>query len=205
MRVKAKICGIRDIESTSACVAAGVDFIGLNFVPGYKRYISPRAAKKIADAVRSKLAVVGIFMNEELDKINTIVDTVELDYVQLHGDETPAYCRQVNARVIKAYGMETDFNFAETVEYMQQYPVEIHLIDRKERGKGKMLDLHKARKLSEQFKLMFAGGLTPDNVGEVVRKVSPYAVDVSSGVETEGRKDLVKIKEFVQEAKKHVA
>lgn len=204
MSVKVKICGIRDVETAEACVDAKADFIGMNFVPYSRSYITLEAAEQMAAAVRGKVNLVGIFVDSPLNTVNGVAETIGLDYVQLHGSETTDYCSKVNVPIIKAFGLDPDFAVDAAVNKMRLYDVDYHLIDRNNRGHGEILDLQRARTLAEKFRLMFAGGLMPDNAAEVVKQVEPDAVDVSSGVETNNRKDPGKISIFVSEVKNAV-
>ena len=105
---KVKICGIRSVESALAAVDAGADFLGFNFVPTSKRYIDPSVAKTIVDAVKDKVQVVGVFQDVDAKTITKICSLLSLDFVQLHGKETPAFCREIKIPVIKAFALTSD-------------------------------------------------------------------------------------------------
>src|SRR5438270_537494 len=107
MNVKVKICGIRSIESAQAAIDAGADFLGFNFVKESKRYVYPIRAKKIIEALRSKncearIMLVGIFQNLDIDEVNHITEFLELDFVQLHGEENMEYISKIKTNIIKA-------------------------------------------------------------------------------------------------------
>lgn len=174
MKVKVKICGIRSLETARAAVDAGADFLGFNFVTSSKRYIKPELAKKIISRLKREAKIVGVFQNMEADYFNKIVSSLDLDFVQLH-----------EKRIIK--------NVRNKTTYL--------LVDRKMQGNGPISDLNRAKILTKTSKIFFAGGLNPENVSAVVKKVQPYGVDVASGIETNGVEDIYKIKEFIKNAK----
>ncbi len=190
--VKIKICGIRTVEAAEAALDAGADFLGFNFVRSSKRFIEPERAKGIIAAVKNKIKIVGVFQDEMLHKVNELTRFLELDLVQLHGSESDDYCRKVTTNVIKAFRLPAA---------MKQYSVAYYMIDREKRGEGEMVNLDKAAELAQAFPLFFSGGLTVENVTEVVRTVKPFAVDVAGGVETNGEPDVNKIKEFARRAR----
>lgn len=191
MSVKVKICGIRTIAAAKAAINAGADFSGFNFVPTSKRFIDPDKALKIIKVIKGKIKIVGVFQNERLEKVNQLVKDLQLDFVQLHGQENNDYINKVGLPAIKAVRIDDKVNLE--TPYI--------LIDRNEQGKGQMINLEKAAKLAVKFPIFLAGGLTPDNVAAVIKQVKPFAVDVAGGIETDGRQDLQKIKEFVKKAK----
>lgn len=174
MKTKVKICGIRTLESAQTAIDAGADFLGFNFVNSSKRYIKPETAKKIISQLKSKAKIVGVFDNAEINYINKIAKLLNLDFIQLH-----------ERRIIKSTKDKTIYQ----------------LIDRKKQGAGQMLDLNKAKTLAENSKVFFAGGLTPANIQQSILYVKPFAVDVASGIETNGLQDNKKIKEFIANAK----
>jgi phosphoribosylanthranilate isomerase len=193
--IKVKICGIRTIEQAQTALGAGADFIGLQFVPTSKRKIEYSVAKEISKKFKEKIKLVGVFQNQTLDEINRIVKELKLDYVQLHGEETNTFCNTITVPVIKAFRPST---FHE----MKNYSVPYHLIDREKRGEGKMFPLKKSKRLARDFRLFIAGGLDIGNVSEVIKEVRPFAVDVASGIETDGVPDPEKIQLFVKNVKK---
>ncbi len=199
-RVKVKICGIRSLEAAQAAIDAGADFLGFNFVRSSKRYIKPEIAKKIIHESRimnqesRQIRFVGVFQNQSVDRVNAISDLIGLDYVQLHGEEDDTYIMQMKKPVIKSISSEISY-------FVRNDKVEYFLIDRQVQGQGEMVNVEKAKEMSEKFKVFLAGGLTPDNVAAIVKEVRPFAVDVAGGIETDGKEDLEKIKKFVKNAK----
>lgn len=189
MNTKVKICGIRTIEAAEVAIEAGADFLGFNFVPTSKRYIDPKDAEKIiAEIEISGVELVGVFQNEESGKVNKIATSLGLDYVQLHGDESNEYISKIDFPVIKSITLSDNPSLIKA---------EYFLLDREARV-GDMVDLEKAAEMAKKIQIFFAGGLTPENVAEIIQTVQPYAVDVAGGIETDGVQDLEKIKSFIK-------
>lgn len=187
MKIQIKICGIRNAEMAHVAAEAGADFLGFNFIPLAKRYIHPEEAKKIIDSFkRKKIQYVGIFSDNDITYVNSIVHSVGLDYVQLHGNETQGYCRRIHSQIIKhiqsPQELRDTFGFA--------------LIDREEQ----IVHVHECSK--RRSSLMLAGGLNPQNVIRYINTYHPDAVDVARGVETDGIQDPEKIIEFVASVRK---
>ncbi|MFZ5646867.1 MAG: phosphoribosylanthranilate isomerase [Bacillota bacterium] len=197
--VRVKICGILDIETALGAVEAGADALGFVFAPG-KRMISPEAAREIIKKLPPLVSMVGVFVNRPAGEVVEIASYAGLDTVQLHGEENPEYCKGLGLKVIKSFPVSC----ADDLERVERYRVDGYLLDTsvpgQRGGTGKTFDW----KLAAGFKagpLILAGGLNPENVREAIEQVKPYAVDVSSGVETGGRKDMVKIREFIRRVK----
>lgn len=201
--IKVKICGIRDIESAKTAIFYGADFLGFNFVPSSKRSLRLEQAKKIIDELRItkhelRTKFVGIFQNQPVEEVNEIADFLDLDFVQLHGEEDKKYMGKIKRKVIKKIDERdpsTSFHFA------QDDKTPFFILDRQVQGNGAMVDFNKAKKVAKQFALFYSGGLTPENVAGVISTVSPFAVDVAGGIETDGKQDLQKIRDFVKNAK----
>lgn len=204
--VKIKICGITDLADAVAAAEAGADFLGFNFYPPSPRFIDPVAAQAILKEIGPRVsATVGVFVNETLAKIAATVLTSGVDLVQLHGDEPPAFCDQIGRPVIKALRV----GGRQDLEGMEKYKVWGILIDSRTPefgGSGRRPDWALAAEAGRRCeRLILAGGLTPENVGEAIRAARPWAVDAASGLESRpGHKDRVKIKQFI-EAVKNVA
>jgi phosphoribosylanthranilate isomerase len=195
-----KICGITNLEDALGAVAAGADALGFNFYPASPRYIAPAAARAIIAHLPPKTLTVGVFVNEPRERLLETVSATGIAAVQLHGDESPAYCETLGETfVIKALRVGADFDVAET----QRYAVGAVLLDAADRkvrgGTGKVIDWSVARAAREQVaKLFLAGGLSHENVREALIAVNPYAVDACSGLElTPGRKDSERVRWFV--------
>jgi len=193
MTTKVKICGVRDIKSAEAAIEAGADFLGFNFVKSSTRSIDPTDAKRIIDAIKGKIKTVGVFQETSVEQVNKIAEDLDLDYIQLHGNEDVAYRKKINGKIIQKIHTDSSFTDREGSKYF--------LLDREIQGKGKIIDLSVAEQLAKVFHVFIAGGLTPENVGDVVKKVKPFAVDVAGGIETKGQPDARKIKQFIRNAK----
>lgn len=215
---KVKICGLRDLENTKVAVEAGADLIGAVFVEGVRRNVSLTEAEQLFSVLKFSDNViapksVGLFANQSLEFVNKTVEILALDYVQLCGSETLEYCSHVNAEVIKQYKIKIQSDFANTRKRIIGDLEQIHnaghlpLLDRFEQGSlggtGKTFDWSLVHGIAEELDFMLAGGLTPANVGSAINSVSPWGVDVSSGVETDLAKDPQKITDFI--AKVHLA
>lgn len=197
-----KICGITNTEDALAAVEAGADLLGFNFYAKSPRYVSPREARLIAEALPARVARVGVFVNEkEPGAVALAVAEARVGAAQLHGDETPEFCARLEGvSVIKALRVGGGFS----AEQVLAYKTDAVLLDAFDRdafgGTGRTFDWSVARRTREIVpKLFLAGGLTPENVAEAVRAVRPFAVDVCSGVETSpGRKSLALMRRFVE-------
>jgi phosphoribosylanthranilate isomerase len=198
-RVKVKICGVRTVEEAEAALEAGADALGFNFWPQSPRYISPQAAYEIIDHLSPVVSAVGVFVNEEANRIIEIASEVGLTAVQLHGDESPAFCERLGSiKTIKAIRVGQDFDLS----VIESYPVSMVLLDSDIRGSyggtGQRFDWRIAIEAKRLARIILAGGLTADNVWEAITQVRPAAIDVCSGVEAEpGRKDFDRLKRFM--------
>lgn len=199
--VNVKICGIRSMESAVAAIEAGADFLGFNFVPISKRYIIPSHAKTIIDAVRHRVKIVGVFQDADIKTVNDTIALLDLNFVQLHGKEGPSFCRNITKPVIKAFNLVPDFDYEVVSSAFGEYDVAYYMVDREKQGEGKRLEAKSVKPLGDMFPLFVGGGLTIENISEVVASVQPFAVDVASGVETDGKEDLQKIQAFIKNAK----
>jgi phosphoribosylanthranilate isomerase len=195
--VRVKICGIRRVEEARAAVDAGADAIGFNFWRPGRRYIRPEIARAIALALPPFVARVGVFVDEEPETIRAIAVLCGLDALQLHGSESPEFCRQFDRPVIKGVKVRS----AQSVDGLARYGAAALLLDAHVPGEmggtGRTFDWSLAVRAKEAGPVILSGGLTPENVEDAIRAAVPYAVDVASGVETDGRKDPVKIRAFV--------
>jgi phosphoribosylanthranilate isomerase len=200
--IKVKICGITDPRDARQAAACGADALGFVFYPQSPRVISPEAARAIIAALPPFVAAVGLFVNEDPARIREIASFCGLDTLQLHGDEAAAGCLFPPYRVIKALRVRDEKSLAG----LEAWPVSALLLDAwrpdSYGGTGHTFDWSVAARSARGCPLILAGGLTPENVAEAVRTVRPYAVDVSSGVESApGRKDPGKVAAFIRAAK----
>jgi phosphoribosylanthranilate isomerase len=210
---RVKICGIKDKTHALSAVEAGADFIGLVFAPS-QRQVSPAQAREIASAVKKSsdaTKVVGVFVNAPASQVNEIADFCALDWVQLSGDESWEYCREVVEPVIKAIriGQQSPEElYAELSAGGKLLPSQrfITLLDSQVEGKyggtGESFNWNLAQQVAKRFPVIIAGGLDPKNVARSIETVRPWGVDVSSGVETGGVKDIAKIRRFIEEVRK---
>lgn len=207
--VKVKICGVTNLEDALAAVAAGADALGFNFCRRSARFIEPLAARKIVRELPADLLAVGVFVNEPgPDSVKRLADLAEVPAVQLHGDESPDYCRGLQGRfVIKALRVDASY----LPDHAMRYPVDAILLDGFDKmnpgergGTGHTCDWTLARLTRELVpKLFLAGGLAPENVGDAIAAVAPYAVDAASKLETSpGRKDAALVRAFIAAARK---
>lgn len=201
-RTRIKVCGMRDMAEVAAVVAAGVDAIGLIFVKKSLRYIDPDRAREIVGKLPPFVDAVGVFVDQDAVEVNEIVRYCGLTKVQLHGAESPAYCAEINCRVVKAFRVRESMTTEDLAPYAGM--VSGFLFDtfheKMAGGTGQTFDWHLLEKLTPPRPVILAGGLTPANVGEAVRQVRPFAVDLNSGVEFEpGRKDIDKVRAAVAE------
>ncbi|MEZ4358131.1 MAG: phosphoribosylanthranilate isomerase [Eubacteriales bacterium] len=198
---KVKICGIKSRDDIDIVNALLPDYIGFVFCPTSKRYISLNEAKVLSSLLSSKIKKVGVFVNEKKETINKLKEECNLDVLQLHGDEKPQDCFYDGASVWKAIRIKDSID----LDKVKFYNVDRFLLDTfvlgSYGGSGKMFDLNLIRYLSKKDEIVLAGGLSPENVKTIVKTVNPYAVDVSSGVETEGKKDYCLVKEFIDKVR----
>ena len=209
---KIKICGITRGEHAQAAAASGADFVGLVFAPS-RRQVSLDEGIPLARAIRNfnpAPGVVGVFVNFDNNAVNRIAGTAQLDWVQLSGSESWTYCREINVPVIKVIHVagQTGDDIIATIDAGRQVMGNhefVCLLDASRQnlygGTGETFDWAIAREVAARYKIIVAGGLTPENVGQLIDEVHPWGVDVSSGVETEGEKDPAKIAAFVQAVK----
>jgi len=205
-----KICGIREDTHAIAAAEAGADFIGLVFSPS-PRQVTPAQAEKIAKAVKGSgcaTEIVGVFVNMPVRTVNGIADACLLDWVQLSGDEPWQYCREIIRPVIKAARIGK-YQSPEQIcanmaigERTLSAKRHVYLLDSQVKGKyggsGKTFEWILARQAAARFPVIIAGGITPENVAQVMKTAAPWGIDVSSGVETDGVKNVVKIKALIE-------
>jgi len=195
--VKVKICGITTYEDAKAAIDMGADLLGFNFYPGSSRYISPEDAARIIDKLPAFTDIVGVFVNAELDKIMETADRCQLDWVQLHGDEEPAFCEEFlnhNVKIMKAIRVKEQ----KDVDKAEEYFTDAILLDAfdpiKYGGTGLTFDWNIIGHINKR--VFLAGGINPDNAEKAI-KLGVYGIDVCSGVESEpGRKDKKKMKQL---------
>jgi phosphoribosylanthranilate isomerase len=208
-----KICGITNVDDARCAVGAGADFLGFIFYPKSPRYVTTERCAKIVGAIRDAFGAraprfVGVFVNEPAQRVRQALDTAGLDLAQLHGDEPLTAMQQLYPRAFKAIRPPSvDQARSQAAAYAAVGPGDEGLPQlladayhpQQYGGTGTPVDLEIARALAQDYRLLLAGGLAPENVGTVVERVRPWGVDVSSGVEREkGRKDHAKVQAFVR-------
>jgi phosphoribosylanthranilate isomerase len=204
---KVKICGITNLEDAQLSVKFGADALGFNFYKKSPRFIEAEKVREIVEKLPRKVLKVGVFVNESLENVAKIAETAKLDAIQLHGEETPEFCRQVkektNLEIIKAFRVSPDF----TPEDVLKYDVDAILLDaynpKEHGGTGETFDWEIAKKVQELFpKMYLAGGLKHENISRLIDRIKPFYIDVCSGIESEkGKKDKVKLINFLKLAK----
>lgn len=194
-----KICGIKTLAAARTAVESGADFIGFIFAES-SRKVEPDIVGEFGANLPGHVKKVGVFANQTEQEVIKSAEIAGLDYIQLHGNESANFARRMTLPVIKAFAIESE----KDLENLHEYPADYLLVDlpKGSSGKGLTLDWEMIRKADLPWgKVILAGGLTPENVRKAISAVSPFAVDVASGVETNGLKDDVKIKAFINEAK----
>ena len=206
-----KICGIRDLPNALVAAESGAELLGFVFVEGVRRQLQPDVAAEIITALRDDSpdpspGIVGLFANQSPRFINEVTKLCSLDYLQLCGDEPLEMWDLLDARVIRQVKVREDLPREQSLELARRKSEEAldagHrvLLDKHEAGQlggtGIVFDWGLAREIAKDYRVSLAGGLTPDNVAEAIDTVRPWAVDVSSGVESDGVKDPAKIKAF---------
>ncbi len=194
-----KVCGITRVEDALSAARDGATAIGLNFYPGSPRYVDLGLAAMIRAVLPAAVIKVGIFVDEDPERIRTTTQAVGLDVVQLHGSEVPFDCETLAPlRVWKAFRVETAFD----PHVLTQYPCEAFVLDGA--AAGRTFPWGIARAAAQYGRVVVAGGLDAGNVAEVIREAQPWGVDASSRLErSPGVKDPVKVREFLNEAKRH--
>ena len=203
MSVKVKICGITNLLDAQAAVTADADLLGFIFCEASPRYMTVEKAAAIARHLPPHVVRVGVFVNPTEELVIRAMGECGLNLLQFHGDETPEFCTQFGIMSMKAFRLRD----AASLEALPNYPTDAWLLDtyveEKAGGTGKTFSWDLAIEAQKFGKPIFlAGGLAPENVAEAVRRVRPFAVDVSSGVEASpGKKDRAKVRAFISAAR----
>ncbi|MGT2749358.1 phosphoribosylanthranilate isomerase [Streptococcus orisasini] len=191
---KVKICGLSNRDAVLTAVKSGADYIGFVFAPS-KRQVSLEKANELAKDIPASVQTVGVFVSPNLDELEKAVKTVPLDLVQVHGDFDEELINQISVPMIRAIQVTAK-------ESVLSSKARYLLFDAPMAGSGETFDWQLLRDKSIKQPFFIAGGLNADNVKECIHRFSPYAVDVSSGVETDGQKDSQKIIKFIESVKK---
>lgn len=203
MLTKVKICGITRIEDALAAAAAGADALGFMFYEASPRRVARDVATAIIRELPPFLARVGVFVNPSPDEVRRAIEDCHIDTLQFHGEETPEFCAQFGLRIIKAFRVRD----AESLRALPAYAGATCLLDSfvagQHGGTGAVFNWElAAQTVQAGRRVLLAGGLTPENAAEAVRRVRPHGLDVSSGVEVApGMKDAAKVRAFIASAK----
>jgi phosphoribosylanthranilate isomerase len=190
-----KICGITNQEDALFAARCGAAALGFIFYPFSPRYINRKMPEKLSVCCRMKLVKVGVFVNENVAEIKRVMEYCGLDMIQLHGDESPEFCREFpSARVIKAVELKNEADFV----YAKSYHVGAILVDSRHAGlyggTGRKANWELACRVKNKKPLILSGGINEKNIAEAMKTVVPVALDINSGVESEpGKKDHAKL------------
>ena len=196
---KIKLCGLSGIEEIEAANELKPEYIGFVFAPKSRRYVAPEAAAELKKQLSTEIQAAGVFVNEAVEKIAGLLNDDIIDIAQLHGDEDKAYIRRLRQLtgkpIIKAFQVKSEKEIVDA----RQCPADYILLD-SGAGTGTVFDWNMLKKIDRPYFL--AGGLSAGNVGKAVKELHPFAVDVSSGIETDRRKDKDKMAAFVTAVRK---
>lgn len=207
-----KICGIRDVEHALVAVDAGADMLGLVFYPPSPRNVTIEEARTVRDAVRNvdpagRVRLVGLFVNEPATRINAIAEAVGLDVIQLSGDEPASMIAELDRPAFASIRVDSSGKLDEERRFRElsaakplAIMVDAH-VPGMYGGTGTVADWFIAADFATRYPIILAGGLRPDTAADAIQRVKPFAIDVSSGVETNGTKDSTKIRAFITAAR----
>lgn len=202
MRARVKICGITNLDDALASVDAGADALGFVFYKPSPRYIEPNLAAQIIKKLPAFVTSVALFVNETRDEIERIAGLTQVDLLQFHGDESPAFCQGFSRPCIRALRVNNEMDLVREVESYADVVKGVLLdtyVAGVPGGTGARFDWSLIPD-SLACKIILAGGLDPDNIADAVLRIRPYAVDVSGGVEkAKGLKDVSKVRQFIHE------
>lgn len=204
--MKIKICGITNVEDADIAVKTGADALGFIMYRKSPRWVEPAVARSIIAGLPPFVLPVGVFVNEEAERVRTLMDECGFVLAQLHGDESAAYCQNLGRPALKALRLKDRSTLLALAEFQRRTNARGFLIDtfsdQSYGGTGQTADWTLAQEAARSAPVILAGGLNPTNVAEAIRMVRPYGVDVSSGVEqSPGKKDHHKLKAFIEAAR----
>jgi len=202
--VRVKICGITNLEDALLAAELGADALGFIFYAKSPRKVAPETARAIIAQLPPFVAAVGVFVDETAAVVQELAPRVGLDWIQLHGQESPEYCRTLGRKVIKGFRIQDENSLLWLADY--QGAAQAMLLDTYKKGQvggtGERFDWRLAREAKKYGQIILAGGLTPDNVAQAIRVAQPQAVDTASGTEAApGRKDVEKLRAFFKAVK----
>ena len=198
--IPVKICGITSVNDAQLAIENGASALGLIFYKPSLRNVSMEIAKEIVEFVNGCVPIIGVFVDEHIQFLKSILLHVNLDILQLHGNETPQYCEQFNLPIIKVFRVRPEFDGSKLIDYN----VSAFLFDTYKKGlpggTGDSFDWELVSKLKIETPIILSGGLTPNNIMSGIEVVNPSAVDVNSGVENcPGEKDAMKLAQLFSE------
>ena len=201
-QVKVKICGMTQLKDAVLAVEQGADAVGFIFYKKSPRSVNMKEVREIISKLPPSVDTVGVFVNESADQVNKVAEYCGLDLVQLHGEESPSYCRKIKRRGIKAVRVKD----IQSIQQLEKYSVSGFLLDtyteNLDGGTGKVFDWNLAHPAKKMGPVILAGGLTPRNIRQAISQARPYGVDVCSGVEkSPGIKDPEKVRAFLNNIK----
>jgi phosphoribosylanthranilate isomerase len=202
--VRIKICGITNLEDALLAADLGADALGFIFYPKSPRYVAPEVAKEIISHLPSFVTSVGVFVDEEMAAVSELAAQVGLDWIQVHGQESPDYCLSLGRRVIKGFRLKDASSLMDLEPF--QGSVQAFLLDTYKRGQvggtGETFDWRLAQQAKRYGQIILAGGLAPENVAQAIKVAQPQAVDTASGTEAApGKKDPEKLRAFFKALK----
>lgn len=204
-KIKIKICGIRREEDIDIVNQFLPDFIGFILVPQSKRYVSPETIIKLKKNLNPKIKTVGVFVNESLENINTIKEKCGLDVIQLHGEESPKFCNAIQGDVWKTIGVNVDDNTFRLSPSSYSPFTDLILLDShvsgERGGTGITFDWSIIHTIPDEINIGLAGGININNVASAKKITGLSLIDIASGSETNGVKDINKIKAIIKEIK----
>jgi len=198
--IPVKICGITSVNDAQLAIENGASALGLIFYKPSLRNVSVEIAKEIVESVNGCVPIIGVFVDEHIQFLKSILSHVNLDILQLHGNETPQYCEQFNLPIIKVFRVRPEFDGSKLIDYN----VSAFLFDTYKKGSpggtGDSFDWELVSRLKIETPIILSGGLTPENIMRGIEVVNPSAVDVNSGVENcPGEKDAMKLAQLFSE------
>lgn len=203
--IKIKICGMFRTADMNTANELKPDYIGFVFAKS-KRQVNRQQAAKLKGLLNPVVKTVGVFVNASLQEIAALVQEGIVDIIQLHGDESPSFCRQLRQRIKNPIIKAIRVKDRSSLRNLEVYTCDYFLLDTFSQisfgGGGQEFDYSLVQNVQLPKPFFLAGGLRPDNIQEAIGKVQPFGVDVSSGVETQGKKDPVKITEFIEKVRK---
>jgi phosphoribosylanthranilate isomerase len=204
--MKIKICGITNTEDADIAVRAGADALGFVMYRKSPRWVEPTVARSIIAGLPPFVLAVGVFVNEDAERVRALTDECGFALAQLHGDESAMYCQNLGRPALKALRLKDRATLLALAEFRGRANVRGVLIDafsdQAYGGTGQPVDWTVAQEAARSTPIILAGGLNPANVADAIRMVRPYGVDVSSGVEqSPGKKDPDKVQAFIEAAR----